>query len=407
MAKWLYGVGNGYLGPVEEDEIRALIHSGAVKGETLLWSPGADKWLRAQDVEEFASAFVRPELLPIPPSLPSAAAVSIAENFDLPTRARPWSRFWARLIDNIVVISVLAFAITLASRLYAPALYIKIIEINDTVWGICLLPLAALVLALTMGLTGTTPGKAILGIHVGVPKNQGRLKFFLFRELKVWLAGLGLGIPIVALFTQFYQYRQVAAGKPASYDHGRTEVVGTSSKFRIGVGTCLALALYCFVVYVQTEGLWANRNIYAARLWTNPVNNRSAPIARMWQAEELKTNSGRVFYFAANAQLAEALFGYEQLELDSISNLTYANAIKSTLASDISISSEWEPVLVYGYPALRAVGKSITDNDTNVEITVAVTRRHAWRTLVFARGRQVKDLPGKNEFVQAVFTTAD
>lgn len=123
--------------------------------------------------------------------------------------------------------------------------------------------------------------------------------------------------------------------------------------------------------------------------------------------QEVTTNSGRVFYFAANAQLAEALFGYEQLELDGLKNLTYANALQSTLAADISISSEWEPVIVYGYPALRAVGKSIRDNDTNVEITVAVTKRHAWRTLVFARGRPVEDLPGKNEFVQAVFSTAD
>jgi hypothetical protein len=305
------------------------------------------------------------------------------------------------------LLPVLGFALSFTSARYAPVLYFKIVEMNGAVWGFCLLPLAALVLALTMALTGTTPGKAILGIRVSASKNQGRLKFFLVREVKVWLAGLGLGIPIFGLFTQIYQYSQVTAGKPASYDQGGTDVVGKPSKFRVGVGILFALSLYCFLTYLQAEDLWANRNIHAARLWANPVNNRSAPIARMWQVQEVTTNSGRVFYFAANAQLAEALFGYEQLELDGLKNLTYANALQSTLAADISISSEWEPVIVYGYPALRAVGKSIRDNDTNVEITVAVTRRHAWRTLVFARGRPVEDLPGKNECVQAVFTTAD
>ncbi|MFT4183149.1 MAG: RDD family protein [Rhizobium sp.] len=406
MAKWLYSVGDGYLGPIEEDEIRALIQSGTVKGETLLWSSGADRWLRAEDVEKFANAFVRPEPQPTPPSSSIAAVVSIIENVDLPARARPWPRFLARFIDNTIMIAVLGTALTFASALYAPALYIKIIEMNDTVWAICLLPIAALVLALTMALTGTTLGKTILGIRVDVPKGQGRLKFFLIRELKIWLVGLGLGIPIVTLLTQIYQHRQVAAGNPASYDEGGTAVVGRPTKFRIGAGILVALSLYSFLTY-QAEDVWANRNIYATQPWTNPINNRTARIGRMWQAQELKTDGGRLFYFAAKMQLADALFGYEELELDDIDNLTYANAIESTIASDISISSEWEPVIVYGYPALRAVGKSIKDNDTNVEITVVVTRRHAWRTFVFTRGREVKDLPGKNEFVQAVFTTAE
>lgn len=135
MAKWLYGVGNGYLGPVEEDEIRALIHSGTVKGETLLWTSGADRWLRAQDVEEFASAFVQPQSLPTPPPLPNAPAVSIVENVNVPSPARPWPRFWARLIDNSIVLPVLGFALSFTSARYAPVLYFKIVEMNGAVWG--------------------------------------------------------------------------------------------------------------------------------------------------------------------------------------------------------------------------------------------------------------------------------
>ncbi|OCJ11918.1 hypothetical protein A6U86_02345 [Rhizobium sp. AC27/96] len=404
MAKWHYAVGDGYREPIEEDEVRALIQSGTVKGETLLRASGANRWLPARDIEEFTSAFVQPQPLP---SLPSAAAVTIAENSGLSTYAGPWPRFWARLIDNLIVLPVLGFVLTFASALYAPAWYVKIIKTSDTVWGVCLLPVVALVLALIMALTGTTVGKAIFGIRVDAPKGKGRLKFFLARELKVWFTGLGLGIPIVSLITQIRQYRQVAAGKPASYDQGGAGVVGRPSKFRIGVGIFVALSLYGFVMYQQAEDIWANRNIYATQLWTNPVSNRTAHIAKMWRGEEFKVDGGRMFYFAANAQLAEALLGYEQLESDGITNLAYANAVGSALAPDVSITSDWKRVIVYGYPSLRATGKSIRDNDTSVEITVLVIRRHAWRTLVFARGRPVADLPGSSEFVEAAFTTVD
>ncbi|NLR95600.1 RDD family protein [Rhizobium sp. P38BS-XIX] len=343
MAKWNYSVGDGYQGPVEKNEISA----------------------------------------------------------------RPWPRFLARYIDTSIMLWLLLSMLSLVSSLYAPALYIKIMNTGNSVWTFCLLPIVALVLALVMALTGRTIGKAILGIRVPIQNGQGRLGFFLLRELKVWLVGLGLGIPVFSLVTQIYQCRRVAAGKPASYDQGGIVVLGSSSKLRVWGGLLVALSVTAFLMYLQAQYVLANYNIYATQPWINPVSNRTARMARMWQAEELQANSGRMFYFAANAQLAAALFGYEQLGVDGIDNLTYAKAFGNAITSDVTMTSDWTRVIVYGYPSLRATGKSLRDDDVSVEMTVLVIGRHAWKALVFARGRPIADLPGRSEFVEAAFTTVN
>lgn len=43
-------------------------------------------------------------------------------------------------------------------------------------------------------------------------------------------------------------------------------------------------------------------------------------------------------------------------------------------------------------PAFEATtGKSVNFSDANVEVTIVVTGRDAWRTLVFARGGAIED----------------
>jgi hypothetical protein len=53
MAQWYYGSSSGQHGPVEENELRAMIASGGVGPQTLVWRDGMRDWLPLQSVPEF------------------------------------------------------------------------------------------------------------------------------------------------------------------------------------------------------------------------------------------------------------------------------------------------------------------------------------------------------------------
>lgn len=166
-------------------------------------------------------------------------------------------------------------------------------------------------------------------------------------------------------------------------------------------------ALFTVNSILRTEEQKGEANIRATQTWVNPVTKKTATIGKTWQAQEMKTNSGRAFYFASDELLAEAILGYEEFPSDGVQVATYANAIKAAVASDISISSQWQPVLIQGMPALRAMGNSIKFTDSTVEVTVVVKGRDAWRTLVFARGNSPAQAVEKEKFVEAMFGTTN
>jgi len=54
MPQWYYGSSAGQNGPVEEQELRALIASGGVGPETLVWREGMRDWNRLDTVPELS-----------------------------------------------------------------------------------------------------------------------------------------------------------------------------------------------------------------------------------------------------------------------------------------------------------------------------------------------------------------
>lgn len=54
MPQWYYGSPAGQTGPVEEQEIRALIAAGTIVPETLLWRDGMKDWTPLQAVPELS-----------------------------------------------------------------------------------------------------------------------------------------------------------------------------------------------------------------------------------------------------------------------------------------------------------------------------------------------------------------
>ncbi|MGQ2951521.1 MAG: RDD family protein [Agrobacterium sp.] len=409
MAVWYYAAGKDQKGPVGEDEISGLIKSGQITRETIVWREGMDAWQRAVEQPELSSAFSTPPPLPNTPSpkIPPPIFEPSLLKAGIVITSRPWPRFWARFIDNLIFVPMLGFGIGLWAVLYAPDIYLQIVMMNGVLFGVLLLPIVALFLALCMIVVGTTPGKAIVGVRVPVGQGRNRLGFYLSREFKVWAAGLGLGIPFVALFTQVRQYRLLVAGKSASYDEGNPAIIANPSKVRLAASIVVVAALFTGNIILRAEDQKAETNLNATQAWINPVTNKTATIGKTWQTQEMKTNSGRAFYFASNELLAEAILGYEQFPSYEVQAAVYADAIKAAVASDVSITSKWQPVLVQGMPALRATGKSVKYTDSIVEVTIVVKGRDAWRTLVFARGNSPAQSAEKEKFVKAMFGTAN
>jgi uncharacterized RDD family membrane protein YckC len=410
MTVWYYAVGQGQKGPVGDDELRDLIRAGRVKKETFVWREGLDGWQAASERSELTAAFGSPPPLPSPvvnlSKLPQPAFPPPTPKEGGAITSRPWPRFWARLIDNLLFIPLFGFGIGLVSVLYAPDVYLKLVAMNQVLYGVLIVPVVCLFLALLMSVTGTTFGKLIMGVRVPVPPGQNRLFFFLGREFNVWLAGLGLGIPLVALFTQVRQYRRLASGQAASYDEGNPSVVSNPSKIRIALAMVFVLLLVAGNLILRSEDQRSDINLVTSQTWINPVTGKSATIGRTWQPSEMKTNGGRAFYFASNELLSEAIFGYEQYSANTVvDSASYANAIKQAIASDVSIDTEWSPVAVLGMPALRASGKSVKYADSDVEVTVLVAGHDAWRTIVFSRGNAPAQGKEKDRFVQAMFGT--
>ena len=53
MSQWYYGSSAGQHGPVDENELRAMIASGGVGPQTLVWRDGMRDWVPLQSIPEF------------------------------------------------------------------------------------------------------------------------------------------------------------------------------------------------------------------------------------------------------------------------------------------------------------------------------------------------------------------
>jgi uncharacterized membrane protein len=62
---WHYMKNGAQTGPATTDELKALITSGAIKADTLIWREGLPSWLAANTQSEFAGI--------VPPAAPPAA----------------------------------------------------------------------------------------------------------------------------------------------------------------------------------------------------------------------------------------------------------------------------------------------------------------------------------------------
>ncbi|RWP23071.1 RDD family protein [Mesorhizobium sp.] len=407
---WYYAKGKEHVGPLPNDELAALIRSGAVNAATLVWNEDMPNWARLSEVPSLLELVPKrppplPGSRPVPPVVATSTSKDVPQLQDVPL-AGPWIRFFARCLDIWLATIVVTLSLGVVLTLYFPSAMLALNGTNEQVLGLVLLPLIMILLALFAASFGNTVGKAIFGIKVRNLTDRGSLVYFLKREMRVWTEGLAIGIPFIALFTQGSQFRKVSAGQPASYDVGRGRVEARpTSAFRklLGVLTLVALVggYVSFILYSEEQG----RQDLQSFSWRNPITQKTTLFAGVWHPKDIEAKGGDLFYFSADSLLTEALFGHEKLGASGIDPQAYATAIQQAISENFTVATDWQPVTVRGRPALRAYGSSRTDASVDFQVTIAIDGEDAWRTLVFARGRKVDDTPLGRAFVEAAFSS--
>ena len=241
---WFYRDGDEVRGPVSDSGVAELVRAGTLSGDSELreedpagaWAP-LSGWL--------------PDLAAVPPR-PGAGGA----RFWTDTQPHPWRRYLARMLDNVVVGTCTWLIFTVIFYAVAPdradAFYLVFEEPYGRVLDLFLTVLASIPgNAAMIGLTGTSIGKWVFGVKV-VGADGRPIGFLraLKREVILWVAGLGAGIPLVSLATLIGSYTRLQETRTTIWDSNlrskvfhRPEGGGQTALIVLGIGLIVAARL--------------------------------------------------------------------------------------------------------------------------------------------------------------------
>ena len=257
---WYVQRGEHEIGPVGEDALRALVGTGQITPDTRLWHEGLSGWTAALEL---------PGVLGPRAAAPLSSAAVDAPRFE---PATPWRRYWARFID----ITVGMFLVAMMTGAIRPSLAGHLNAAVGARWVVLvlLLPFALVIDAGIYRALGNTPGKAIAGIKVLTEDGRRLLSApaYLGRNFGVYFFGLGLGLPLVSLFTLIYGYRRAAAGEMSTWDRLSASRVhalsGDTLRTWLAAGVYLLGATGVFALGLHTQH---RESTYAAHHAPAPI----------------------------------------------------------------------------------------------------------------------------------------
>ena len=294
MKDWWYRDGGGESGPVTQAVLGEMLAQGRLAPDTAVWTSSMAGWGPIGAQAEFASAGAGGQ---------DAVQVPVASVLGYPM-ATPWRRWCARLFDlwwEVVAVGLIA-SFVLAEISPAFLLWTET-RSGGMLFDIACVPLALLLDAAVHAVAGNTPGKALLGLRVGLV--HGRPLSFvqhLWRNLGLWISGFGLGLPLVGLFTMGRQHGRLNEGKQASYDGAGYRVRAKP----IGWGRRAVFGAVFMLMFATLTGAEIVDRVENARMtarlkgpsftWTNPATGRSASVAPHWEHAQQTTEDGLVLH---------------------------------------------------------------------------------------------------------------
>jgi uncharacterized RDD family membrane protein YckC len=218
---------SGTDGPYSLEQVQYLLDHGALTSDHTAWVEGTPDWVPLSEVK---GIYVRPAS--------ESGSGLIREG----NQKRPWVRYWARMIDMVLIWALVFIPFGLVFREAAQNRFVVYLLqfVVLSLW----IPFEALLLSTV----GYTPGKALLRVKVS-NRDGGRLSFdqAVSRSSGVWWKGHGTGlIPFVTLITYLMAYRRLTIKGVTAWDQSGDFLV---SHRKIGmVRVFAAIAILAFFV---------------------------------------------------------------------------------------------------------------------------------------------------------------
>ena len=267
--EWYYGENGKIVGPISLEEVSKWI-SQAQSGPHLVWTDGMAQWADAKTIAAFEKCYrVVPPPLPLhvqevekdaPDQLDAPSIHTLrAEPRETPqssivaNNVHPWRRYFARMFD-IYTFGLMA---GVALGILSPSVFngsSQSSSTEDQFLGLLMIAAYVPFEAFSLYAFGTTVGKVLYGIKLFPSTGQVAFPQALRRSASVWVSGLGIGIPLISLFTMISAYRKLKATGTTTWD-AQIQWSVTHSEFGVArwVGIFLCWAGLTFVLATLIE----------------------------------------------------------------------------------------------------------------------------------------------------------
>jgi len=281
---WYYSVRGDVHGPVSQSELLAMLRTGDLAPSTLIWREGMTRWTPARGVPHLDDA-----IRTIPPPLPDDAELGLEDlpatssgalpddatsvddtephdgvhlvahveqpraSASLPEqcgddRIHPWRRYLARTTDYVLFAVPGAFALIFVMAALQPRLLSTMLDgTSELLWSLLLVGFWVPIEAALLARFGTTPGKWLFGIRIAGAGGR-RLTFSQAqrRAGRVWLRGMGCGIPLVTLFTHLAAYDKLKKKGVTPWDEDGGFTVSHAD---LGGGRLFGAGAVCVILF--------------------------------------------------------------------------------------------------------------------------------------------------------------
>lgn len=207
-------------GPFTPFQVEERLRSGELKEDQLGWYHGLEEWRPLRELAPFESFFrLRDAELEEErqrQTAEQAAAFKQRRAEALPASAvRPWTRFWARNLDFFFFLTACLVAFSALRQLG----WVKAPTGEFLNYFPLFLPIWHLMEAYMISRWGSTPGKALVGIHV-TDSESNRLGFraSLRRSLGVYVLGVGCYLAGFSLIASIFGYYTLSKNKRCFWD---------------------------------------------------------------------------------------------------------------------------------------------------------------------------------------------
>lgn len=205
-------------GPQPVSEIVSMLEAGELDENTMAWQTGGEAWVPLKELQALSSYYIKPSIIEEdkPDQRDGFSRMEEKEFSPASVESKPVKvvlipspalRFWARMVDMLLILCLGVFPISLFNLPYNEFYLIMI-------W-----PLMIPYDALCMHFFGTTPGKAIMNIKVQTI-NEQRLplgKSFI-RAFFVYTVGLGFMAPIFIIIMPLFSWWMTRKNGIAPWD---------------------------------------------------------------------------------------------------------------------------------------------------------------------------------------------